>query len=106
MAEILAVLGGLLGLAGLSLMALAALGGVRLADLFTRLHAAALGSWGCSIALIGLAFLARVPAQALLLLLLGGLWPVLQAASRHALADAARVAGDERRAPRDAEDAA
>lgn len=102
MAEVLAFVGGLVALGGLVLLLLAGVGGLRLPDFFTRLHAAGLGAWGASIAFLGLAVMARVPAQALLLAGLAVLGPVLQAAWRHALADAVRAS--DRPAGRMAED--
>jgi len=98
MAEALSLLGAAIAICGLALMLLGAVGGVRLPDFYTRLHAAGLSDWGGALVLLGLACLARQPGQALALLCLALLAAVLQAAARHALADAARAAGEARAA--------
>lgn len=94
MSDALAIVGSAIAVLGGAVIVLAALGMLRMPDLFTRIHAAGVvDSLGAFLVLVGLAVASGVnTASARLLMILAFLWITTPTAC-HALAKIARAKG-------------
>lgn len=94
MSDALAVVGYAIAMLGGAVIVIAALGMLRMPDLFTRIHAAGVvDSLGAALVLVGLAVASGVnTASARLLMILAFLWITAPTAC-HALAKIARAKG-------------